>query len=173
LPLQAIFWRFGYNFSLRAAKTPQGGARGALGRAAIIVKAKQYLQQAKRLDARISANMLEAERLRALATSIPSPGLSQDRVQASGAPDRIGGIVAEIVELETEISAEIDRLVGLKAEIRERIGMMADDDLKLILQKRYLNFQKWEQIAVDMGYNYRWVLKLHNKALREFEKLGH
>jgi hypothetical protein len=135
-----------------------------------VMTAKQYLRQALRLNEKIDANMLELERLRALATAVSSPDLSQDRVRASGVSDRIGNIVAKIVDLEEKINAEIDKFVGLKKEIRERLSMMPDDDLRLILQKRYINFQKWEQIAVDMNFTFQWVHVLHKRALNEFKK---
>jgi hypothetical protein len=132
--------------------------------------AKQYLQQSFRLNTKIDANQMELERLRALAESVPSPDLSKDRVQTSGAGDRIGGIVAKIVDLEAVIKTEILKFVDLKREIRERIDGIEDDDLRLILQKRYINFQKWEQIAVDMNYGFQWVHKLHKRALNKFSE---
>jgi hypothetical protein len=132
--------------------------------------AKRYLQQAKRLNARIDANLLEVERLRALATSISSVDLSREGVRTSGTPDRTGNVVAKIVDLEKEINAEIDGFVDLMREIRERIDAMDDDDLRLILKKRYLNFQKWERIAIDMDLTYQWVHRLHKRALADFEK---
>ena len=34
-----------------------------------------------------------------------------------------------------------------------------------LLEKRYLCFQSWEIIAVDMGYSMHHLYKLHNQAL--------
>ena len=133
--------------------------------------AKQYLQQSFRLNAKIDADLLEVERLRALATSVSSPDLSQDRVQTGTVSDRIGNTVAKIIDLEREINAEIDRFVDLKREIRERIDKVASEDFRIILQKRYLNFQKWEQIAVDLNYTYRHVTRLHGEAIQAFHSL--
>lgn len=37
-----------------------------------------------------------------------------------------------------------------------------------ILTRRYLLGQTWEKIAVEMGYSYRHVTKLHGYALKNF-----
>lgn len=46
---------------------------------------------------------------------------------------------------------------------------MQDGAEKEVLIRRYLMGRTWEQIAVDMDYNYRSVLKIHGRALRSFE----
>ena len=135
-----------------------------------IMTAKQYLGQSFRLNAKIDANKMELERLRALAESVPSPDLSQDRVQTSGVNDRIGSTVVKIVDLEAVIQGEIDHFVDLQKEIRACLDKITDDTLKVILQKRYLNFQKWEQIAVDLECTFQWVHVLHKRALKIFEE---
>jgi DNA-directed RNA polymerase specialized sigma subunit len=126
---------------------------------------KQYLQQAFLLDKQIQANKFELERLRALAESVPAMMLTGDRVQTSSPTDRISRTVANIVDLESQIQNEINKYITIKYEIRNTINRVADSKLKLILQKRYLNFQSWEEIAVEMGYTTRRVWQLHGEAL--------
>jgi hypothetical protein len=133
--------------------------------------AKEYLGRAFRLNLRIDADIREVERLRELAFSVRSPDLSAEGIRTSRTSDRTADTVAKIVDLETVINAEVDRLVDLKTEIRQRINAMPDDILRLILQKRYLVFEKWERIAVDTDKDIRWVFRLHKKALKKFQKL--
>ena len=40
-----------------------------------------------------------------------------------------------------------------------------------VLEKRYLCFQSWEQIAVEMGYDLRWLYRIHGKALEEVKAI--
>lgn len=131
--------------------------------------AKKYLNQAFRLNDKINANQMELDRLQELAVSIPSFDLSKDRVQSGSVSDHIGYTVDKIVALQQVINAEIDRLIDLKAEIRQRLNRISNDDFRLIIQKRYLNFQKWEQIAVDLGVTSQWAHVLHKRALKDFE----
>lgn len=76
-------------------------------------------------------------------------------------------IVAKIVDLEQEINRDIDRLVGLRENIKNIIAAVEDDRERLLLQYRYIDCKAWEQIAVDMHYNWRWVHRIHKKALEK------
>ncbi|GHV06385.1 hypothetical protein FACS1894217_04950 [Clostridia bacterium] len=132
--------------------------------------AKQYLQQAFRLNQRIESNRDEIARLRSLATSIGSPDLSADRVQSSGNSDKMAATIAKIIDFERELEAEIEKYVVLRREIYGKVDRIEDDDYRIILKKRYLEFKKWENIAVEMNYSYQWVHKLHKRALQDFAK---
>lgn len=133
------------------------------------MNAKQYLQQAYRLNELIDSDMLELQNLRCLSTSISSD-MSQERVQSTKQPDKIGGIVAKIVDLDNQINAEIDQFVDLKKEIRDKITTLESPDERLILQDRYLNFLTWEHIAETLNFSTQWVYEIHKRALHSFEK---
>ena len=74
--------------------------------------------------------------------------------------------VAKIVDLEAEINRDIDRLVDLKREIVGVIKSISNPEYQTLLEKRYLCFLTWEQIAVDMNYGIDNIYKLHSKALK-------
>lgn len=50
-------------------------------------------------------------------------------------------------------------------EIIARIEQLSDENEKDVLIHRYIELMKWEDIAVRMGFSYKWVHKIHNKAL--------
>jgi DNA-directed RNA polymerase specialized sigma subunit len=131
---------------------------------------KMFLNQAFHLNGLIEANRLELARLRDLSMSVRTPDLTKERVQSSGHNDKTGEIVAGIVDLENEIRADIRRYVKVKRDIRRVINAVADTKLKLILQERYINFKKWEEIADAMNYTVRRVLQVHSEALQEAAK---
>lgn len=54
-------------------------------------------------------------------------------------------------------------------KVQETIDEIEDICLKNILTKKYINNYSWEVIAEEMNYNYRYILKLHDKALKEIE----
>lgn len=60
---------------------------------------------------------------------------------------------------------DIDTLVDLKRDIVLLVKSVSNTEYQTLLEKRYLCFMTWEQIAVDMNYNKRYVLKLHKEAL--------
>jgi hypothetical protein len=131
---------------------------------------KQYLQQAFFLDRQISAYLGELEELRALAESVSSTLIVGERVKVSGKVDWISDIITKIVDLENQIKTDISRYLDIKRDIRELINQVGDAKLKLILQKRYINFETWERIAADLDINLRWAYRLHGMALQEFAK---
>ena len=45
----------------------------------------------------------------------------------------------------------------------------ANREERTILEKRYLCFDTWEQISVDMGYSIQHTFRLHDKALKEID----
>ena len=73
--------------------------------------------------------------------------------------------IAKIIDLQAEINRDIDRLVDLKKELFSTIKAVGDTEFQTILEKRYLCFQSWEKISVEMGYDLRWLYRLHGKAL--------
>lgn len=129
--------------------------------------AKEYLRQLKTLDNIINAKLLEKERIRALATKVTSN--LGERVQGGGS----GGIestVIKITELEIQINADIDKLVDLKAEATQIIDSLEDNKHKAILSMYYVSNLTFEQVAENTDMTFRWIHKLHGRALKEFEK---
>ena len=52
-----------------------------------------------------------------------------------------------------------------RKEIEGIIRAVEDSTLRTLLEYRYINGKKWEEIALMMGYDYRYILKIHGKAL--------
>lgn len=110
----------------------------------------------------------EVNMLIRLATNIsPSSGGGH----SSGVSDKVGTAVAKIATLEQEINTEIDELIRVKAEIEHTISAVADERLRLILIARYINCNRWEQIAVMQNIELRWLYRLHGRALSEISKI--
>ena len=55
--------------------------------------------------------------------------------------------------------------MGLKGEIYRAIRTVEDPTRRLLLEYRYIHGLTWEQVAERMGYDLRWVHRLHGKAL--------
>ncbi len=53
-------------------------------------------------------------------------------------------------------------------EITDRIEQLSDEDEKDVLMCRYIKLMKWEDIAVKMGFSWKWVHKIHSRALKNF-----
>ena len=122
---------------------------------------KEYLLGYQRINQRVNCLLLEQQRWRELATRV-SPNLSG--MPGGGKGGGTQGAISKIVDLET-INAEIDKLVEKRKEIEGIIRAVEDNILRTLLEYRYINGKKWEEIALMMGYDYRYILKIHGKAL--------
>lgn len=132
--------------------------------------AKEYLGQAYRLDQRIDAKIAQVASLNELATKCTATltGMPRNPNHGSSTMDgssTMADAVCKIIDLQEEINRDIDRLVDLKRDIVEIIKAVNNSEYQILLEKRYLCFHTWEQIAVDMHYSGKWILKLHDRAL--------
>ncbi len=75
----------------------------------------------------------------------------------------------KVLEIEEEINQEIDELQEVCRGIKTVLGQLEDDTLRLLMEYRYLDGLTFEEIAVKMHYSWRWVIKLHGKALAEIK----
>lgn len=127
---------------------------------------KQYLRRYQAAKRRAEMIQEEIEELRSSKTS--PVGLGDGMPRGSGTSD-LSGYAARLDELLRELEAEKEMQMVTYREIRQQIGMVPDPTEQEILSRRYLLEQRWEKISVEMNYDYRYVLKLHGKALLHFE----
>lgn len=132
--------------------------------------AKEYLQQVKRKDAAINNLQRDKEGLIAMMYSLGGAG-EGERVQSSRNNDKFGTLYGRIDEKEREITEKIDSLVDFKLKVSEEINELEDSRYIEILHKRYISFESWERIAIDLDYTVRHIQHLHGQALIEFQKL--
>lgn len=130
--------------------------------------AREYLGQVKALDDLINAKQGELYRLRLSATSVSSPTFG-DKVHQGG-DTRSMLIIDKIIAMQEEINAEINRLVDLKAEIREKISRVYNPQFVALLTEKYINGLTLEDIAERMDKSYETVRGWHGEALQIFRK---
>ncbi len=132
--------------------------------------AKEYLSQAFWVDVGIGSKLDQLDRLNALATKATT---TFSEVPFSGTPDphRHEDIIIKIIDLEDTIRDEMRRLVDLKAEIVKTVSVIKEPEQRYVLEKRYLEFKKWEDIAVEMHRSLRSIYRLHGEALKNVHVL--
>ena len=132
--------------------------------------AKEYMEQARYLDMQINSKIEQVRSLNELATRVTtvysdmphSPNRNTSRMEET---------IAKIIDLESEIDRDIDALVDLKREIMRVVNSIESAEYRSILEMRYLQFKKWEQIALQMSTDLRWVYRMHGRALNEVQKI--
>lgn len=130
--------------------------------------AKEYLRQAYLLDQRIEAKLFQLQSLKELALKCTSVMTGMPHSPNHGG-SRLEDTITKIVDMQAEINNDIDRLVDLKQEISERIAALDNPQQQAILMMRYIGCKNWAEISVELGYNLRYVYRVHSEALRALE----
>lgn len=131
--------------------------------------AKEYLNQLMSIEKLIQVKTTERERLMALATKVTS-ALNDCKVETSPDNTKTQNIIIKMAELREEIEEQASRYTALYRKIEEEIDDIEDDRYKLLLIMRYMKGASFSDIADKLGYEKRWTLVLHKRALKDFEK---
>ena len=132
--------------------------------------AKEYLGQAYRLDQRINSKLQQVDSLRSLTQKITA-SYDGEVVSHTRNVTSLQDTIIRLMEAEEELNRQIDELVDLKMDITRLIDQVHNESFRLILEKRYLCFLQWDQIAAEMHYSRRWVLNKHDRAVEVVDKL--
>ncbi|MBQ1434210.1 MAG: hypothetical protein IIZ09_14040 [Ruminococcus sp.] len=125
---------------------------------------KTYLRQAYKLDKRLQREQMKLEKLR---TSIEYRSPAFDGMGGHGSGDRLSEAVASIVERSERVDELAAEYAKKYEEVEKCIREVEDDALEEVLELRYLQYMKWEEIANAMHYTERRVLQLHGLALHK------
>lgn len=132
--------------------------------------AKEYMEQARYLDMQINSKIEQVRNLNELATKVTTV-YSDIPHNLNRNTSPMEETVLKIIDLESEINRDIDALVNLKREIMCVVNSIESAEYRTILEMRYLQFKKWEHIALLMSTDLRWVYRMHGRALNEVQKI--
>lgn len=132
---------------------------------------KEYLRQIKLLDIRIQKKKDQLADLKDRAQSVSSQPTDSIRVQSSKDGDTIGKKVVQYADLETEIVEATQEFIQVKNSILNQILQLNDARYVELLCKRYVEYKKFELIAVEMVYDFDYVRAMHKHALQAFANM--
>ena len=122
------------------------------------LKSYRYLlKESERIDEELEYWRSRSEKMTREMTGQPS---------GPGGGDQVSHSVEKIVELEEKLEQKHRDLMERKTAIEKAIDSLPNETYRLLLKRKYINGNTWEQIAVKMNYNYRWTLYLHGRALQ-------
>lgn len=104
---------------------------------------------------------LEAQRARACKTTAALTGMPGGGGDGQALPRAVESIIAA----QQELQAQINVCGAVRREVVAALDQVADERDYEILRRRYLLGQRFEEIAVDMMLEYRWVRRLHKRAV--------
>lgn len=131
---------------------------------------KDYLNQIRDAKSKIARAQERINEKRNLLTSI-SVSTENEHVQSSSDPDKIAVMIADILDMESELQVVVNESLQLEREIAHQIDTIEDWRLRELLHWRYVCCKTFDNIAYErMHITFRYALMLHKKALRAFEE---
>ena len=131
--------------------------------------AKEYLNQARHLDALINCRLREIDYWRDLSSSVSGTrfdGMPHSPNRPTEAP--FVRCLEKIDEIQRSVEEKITYLVRLKEEITTAIDKLENRDEQLVLRYRYLDDCTWEEISRMLNVSLRTVHRIHGSALQNF-----
>lgn len=129
--------------------------------------AKEYLQQAFKIDRIIKSKMEQIAQLESLATSATQSfnptGATAPHDDTKGS--KIENMVVNIVVLKEEAQRQTAELVKRRIEISNTIASVNNLTLQYILEERYLLYKDWDEIKNETGFSQDYLFRLHREAL--------
>ena len=127
---------------------------------------KEYLKSYRRAIKREQDILDEIQRLR-LDKMFPS--VVNDGMPHGSSHSDLSDYMA-IMDEQIELLKE-ERLEKVRCyqRIERQIRQMENEDEQEVLRLRYIKGLKWEEVALKMNYSWKWVHKIHGRALQNFE----
>lgn len=152
--------------------------------------AKEYLLQIKLIDAKMKAIDAEVQRLRTELLTLDDISLHASwpdgQPHGTATTDPTGTKAAELADRynkkRDELKAQLleyeykqlsvrSELWSKRAEILETLQKVKTAELYTILERYYVGGERFESIAVDMHYSYKYIIDLHGIALQQIDKI--
>ena len=133
-------------------------------------EAIRFLTGAYRINQEIESKMQQIAMLRDLAAQAKSV-LDGDVVMHSRNVTGMQDTVNRILEEEERLNEKIDELVDRKRKIVMVLEQLPDPLHRMVLEKRYICFKTWKEVAEELYCSLRFVQNKHNEALKLVQEI--
>ena len=132
---------------------------------------KEYLEQVYRFHQRILSKEAELESYRDLSMSISGSGYERNYNATRNTDPPYVKYSNKIMDIEQEIKTDQAELGNLKYAVGLEIDRLESVNERMVLRYRYLMFMTWGEVAKKLHYSKRWVIRIHDRAIFNFERM--
>ena len=133
--------------------------------------AKEYLNQARHLDALINSRLREIDYWRDLSSSVSGSNFEPHYNPNKPTEAPFDRCLEKIDAIQRDVAEKVAYLVCLKETINAAIDRLASREEQLVLRYRYLDNCSWEEISRMLNVSLRTVHRIHGSALQNFSEL--
>lgn len=133
------------------------------------MKAKEFLNQPRKLDVLITNKLIEIEQWKAIALSSTAQQTGE-RVQSSGSQQKMADAIDRYVDYENELNRQIDELIDTKRDVLAVIEQLETIEYD-VLHKIYVQFLTFSDVADLYDRSYSNITTIHGRALKNVQVL--
>lgn len=122
-----------------------------------------YQKKADFLNEKILVLRSKAQKITTSFQDVPTFGGFEDHRQQ---------VIAEMVDLEREYGKSMMMCRNKAKEIEFVIGLLENHQEKIVLEMRYLHYDNWIDIAINLNYSVQMIYKIHGRALINLLKIN-
>ena len=122
-----------------------------------------YQRKADFLNEKILVLRSKAQKITTSFQDVPTFGGFEDHRQQ---------VIAEMVDMEREYGKSMMMCRNKAKEIEFVIGLLENHQEKLVLEMRYLHYDNWLDIAINLNYSVQMIYKIHGRALINLLKIN-
>ena len=135
------------------------------------MNAREYLEQLQKMDIAINQNIAWLYELKNIRKELKGVNYTSQKVKTSKSHRAdFEKTILIIMDMEQNINDSIDKFVDQKNEIIKQIQSLDNHKYVQVLYKKYVEYKRLEEIAIEMHYSYQYIKEIHKKALQEFKK---
>lgn len=129
--------------------------------------AKEYLGQVRKTNELINSKLRTLQELRQSVGLLKAVNTNGSKIKSGAVSDPLK-VIDKITDLETEINADINRLIDEKKDVLKSIDRVLLPEYISILTDRYVNCMTLERIAEEYEVSYCTVCVRLGQALQIF-----
>ena len=84
----------------------------------------------------------------------------------SGVSDPTADTAARTAKIAAELSQKLNECIELRLQIERAVNALNEPRERELMRRRYIEGQRWEQVAYEMNYTLRHVTRLHGRILQ-------
>lgn len=132
--------------------------------------AREFLRQSLKIKCKLDCELEQVQELKDLANRI-TPVFNGTPTVSNKCLSKLESAIVNLQEQSEILGEDVVKYLKIRAEIADTIKAVVDDQQRLILEYRYLNFRTWRKIAAAMNMSLSKVYQLHVQALNSVEKI--
>lgn len=134
------------------------------------ITGREFLYSLNTIDKELTDKLEKLEMLRTMAIKITAC-TDKEAVQSNGSQDKLGNIMAKIVDMENEINEHTDNYCKRKEIAKDLIFKIEKESYQNMLYDLFICHIPLYQVAENYELTYKGAETTRRKAIVEFDKL--